>query len=175
MQLFCVQSVEQRPRMFLPVTRSANAADVLILECLLTSNLRSVTFTKKLLYPILEFALRNNVGAARGNHESSITNLSIASTSGDTLQTAAQKSSTILTEFTCFFCTAIHSIRPRQAHVTRGRATESRFPLSIDRDYGLGNFPAKVRYGFTEGGHGCVSGLLVASPWRNLGEPAARF
>jgi len=89
--------------MFLPVTRSANAADVLILECLLTSNLRSVTFTKKLLYPILEFALRNNVGAARGNHESSITNLSIASTSGDTLQTAAQKSSTILTEFTCFF------------------------------------------------------------------------
>jgi len=162
--------------MFLPVTRSANAADVLILECLLTSNLRSVTFTKKLLYPILEFALRNNVGAARGNHESSITNLSIASTSGDTLQTAAQKSSTILTKFTCFFSVPRFTpSAPRQAHVTRGRATESRFPLSIDRDYGLGNFPAKVRYSFTEGGHGCVSGLLVASPWRNLGEPAARF
>jgi len=48
-------------------------------------------------------------------------------------------------------------------------------PLSIDSNYGLGNFPAKVRYSFTEGGHGCVSGLLVASPWRNLGEPAARF
>ena len=44
--------------MFLPVTRRRNAADVLILECLQTSNLRSTTFCKKPLYPALNLPFK---------------------------------------------------------------------------------------------------------------------
>ena len=35
------------------------------------------------------------------------------------------------------------------------------FPLSIDSNYGLGNFPAKICYGFTQSGDGAVSGFLL--------------
>ena len=34
-------------------------------------------------------------------------------------------------------------------------------PLSIASSYGLGNFSAKIRYGFTQGGNGAVSGFLL--------------
>jgi hypothetical protein len=130
------------PTNVLPVTRQRDAAAVLILECLHDLELKIGDLLQKLRYPILEFVLRNNVDAARGNDESSNTNLSIASTSCGAFQTAAQKSSTILTEFICplFYGTAIHSARPRQPPATRRGATELRFPLSIDSNYGLGNF-----------------------------------
>ena len=117
--------------MFLPVTRRRNAADVLILECLQTSNLRSTTFCKKTALPSLEFALQNNVDAACGNDESSTTNLSIASTSCDALQTAAQKSSTI-SEFICFLFTVRRLTLPardkRLQHVEAPRNHAYRCP-----------------------------------------------
>src|SRR5262249_41964664 len=104
LQLFCVQSLEQLPRMFLPVTRQRDATNVLILECLLISNLRSATSPKNCFTQSLNLSFENDVDAARGNDESSTTNLSITSTSCDALQTAAQKSSTI-SEFICLLFT----------------------------------------------------------------------
>src|SRR4030095_9378183 len=87
--------------------------------------------------------LSNNVDAACGKDESSTTNLSIASTSCGTFQTSAQKSSTILTESICplFYCTAIHSARPRQPPATdsaeqvrdSARADEKSFLISSEK------------------------------------------
>jgi hypothetical protein len=119
-----------------------NAAAVLILECLHDLELKIGDPLQKLRHPIFGFVLRNNVDAARGNDESSTTNLSIASTSCGAFQTAAQKSSTILTEFICPLFTVLRFTLP--AHdkppATRRSATEIPFPLSIDSNCGLGNF-----------------------------------
>ena len=53
LQLFCF-SRWNNSHECLPVTRQRNAADVLILECLQTSNSRSATFSKKLRDPLFE-------------------------------------------------------------------------------------------------------------------------
>jgi len=39
--------------------------------------------------------------------------------------------------------------------------TGSPLPLSIDSNYGFGNFPAKICYGFTQSGDGAVSGFFL--------------